>query len=104
MSKETMVLIHVFVKTKVNVIGEFEQALREVVDDARKTMGCIKYEWYRVPDSHGEYVIYGEFDAKENFEKYLNSTVVKRIGDELIPLLDTPPAFKHYEATILEGG
>jgi quinol monooxygenase YgiN len=75
-----------------------------VVGDARKTAGCIKYEWYRVPDSHQEYVIYGEFDATENFEKCLNSAVVKRVGDELMPLLDAPPAFKHYEATVLERG
>lgn len=99
-----MILIHVFVKTKGNVIGEFERALREVVGDARETAGCIKYEWYRVPDSQQEYVIYGEFDAKENFEKYLNSAVVKRIEDELMPLLDAPPAFKHYNATVLESG
>ncbi len=98
-----MVLIHVSVQTKGNVVSEFERTLRAVVADARKTAGCIKYEWYRVPDSPQEYVIYGEFDAKENFEKYLNSAVVKRIGDELIPLLDAPPTFKHYEATILEG-
>jgi hypothetical protein len=43
-------------------------------------------------------------DTKENFEKYLKSAVVQRIGAELIPLLGAPPAFKHYEATILEEG
>ncbi len=98
-----MILIHVSVKTKGNVVNEFERTLREVVDDARKTAGCIKYEWYRVPDSPQGYVIYGEFDVKENFEKYLNSAVVKRIGAELIPLLDARPEFKHYEATVLAG-
>jgi len=98
-----MILIHVSVQTKKGVAGEFERTLREVVDDARKTAGCLKYEWYRVPDSPQRYVILGEFDAKENFATYLSSAVVKRIGAELIPLLDAPPAFKHYEATILKG-
>jgi quinol monooxygenase YgiN len=83
--------------------NEFERTLREVVDDARETTGCIRYEWYRVPESPQEYVIYGEFDAKAHFEKYLNSAVVKRIGDELMPLLAAPPAFKHYNATIFES-
>jgi hypothetical protein len=46
--------------------------------------------------------MYGEFDTKENFEKYLNSAAVRRIGDELMPLLETPPELKHYDATILE--
>jgi len=98
-----MILIHVSVKTKENVASEFERTLRQVVDDAHKTAGCVKYEWYRIPDSPKGYVIYGEFDSKENFEKYLNSAVVKRIGDELIPLLDAPPEFKHYEATVFES-
>jgi quinol monooxygenase YgiN len=98
-----MIVIHVSVKTKGNIGSEFERTLREVVDDAHRTAGCIKYEWYRVPDSPQEYVIYGEFDTKENFEKYLNSAVVKRIGEELIPLLNAPPAFQHYEATLLES-
>lgn len=98
-----MVLIHVSVEIKEDSAGEFEQTLRHVVADARKTAGCVKYEWYRVPDSPEGYVIYGEFDSKENFEKYLNSAVVKRIGDELMPLLAGPPEFKHYEATVFEG-
>jgi hypothetical protein len=34
----------------------------------------------------------------------LNSTVVQRIGAELIPLLAAPPAFQHYQAIILEEG
>ncbi len=98
-----MVLIHVSVKTKGNVVGEFERTLRAVVNDARQTTGCLKYEWYRVPDSPEAYIIYGEFDAKEHFAHYLNSAVVKRIGAELMPLLEAPPTFTHYEATILEG-
>lgn len=99
-----MVVIHVSVQANDGVTSEFEQILRGVVDDARKTAGCVKYEWYRIPDQPQQYVAYGEFDTKENFEKYLNSAVVQRIGAELIPLLATPPAFKHYEATILESG
>lgn len=97
-----MVIAHVSVKIKENTASEFEQTVREVVDAVRKTAGCVKNEWYRVPDAPQRYVFYGEFDSKENFEKYLNSAVVKRIGDELIPLLDAPPEFKHYEAAILE--
>jgi quinol monooxygenase YgiN len=98
-----MILIHVSVQTKEAMAGEFERILRQVVADARKTPGCAKYEWYRLSDAPEGYVIYAEFDSKENFEEYLNSAIVKRIGDELIPLLDALPEFKHYEATILEG-
>jgi len=98
-----MVLIHVSVTAKEDMVSVFERALRGVVDDARQTAGCVKYEWYRAPDSSQGYVIYGEFDAKEHFEAYLNSAVVQRIGAELMPLLAAKPEFTHYEASILEG-
>lgn len=98
-----MIVIHVSVKIKEDVANELERIAREVVGAARQLTGCLMYEWYRVPDSPRRYDFYGEFDSKENFEKYLESAVVKRIGDELIPLLAAPPEFKHYEATILES-
>lgn len=99
-----MIVAYVSVKTKENATNNFERTLREIQTDVRKMVGCVKNEWYRVPDSPQRYVIYGEFDTRENFEKYLDSAIVKRIGDELIPLLEAPPEFKHYEATILESG
>ena len=59
-------------------------------------MAWAYFTWYHIPDTPQGYVIYGEFDSEKNFKKYLNSAVVKSIGDELIPLLDAPPKFKHY--------
>ena len=97
-----MVLIHVSVKTREDVVNKFECTLREVVRNAGKVAGCIKYEWYRIPDSPQGYAIYGEFNSQEDFEEYLNSSIVQQIGAELIPLLVSPPDFKHYTATILE--
>jgi quinol monooxygenase YgiN len=98
-----MILIHVSVMVKEEAVSAFERALRGVVDDARQTAGCVKYEWYRAADTRQRYVIYGEFETKEHFEAYLNSAVVERIGVELIPLLTTKPEFKHYEASVLEA-
>jgi quinol monooxygenase YgiN len=98
-----MIVIHVRVKVKRTADKDFEQVLREVVAEARRTTGCQQYEWYRHPDNAQDYAILGEYDGKENFVNYLNSAVVKRIESELIPLLDAPPEFKHYEATIFES-
>jgi len=98
-----MVLIHVSVKTKEDMANVFEHKLSEIVTDARKTKGCVKYEWYRVPDSATRYIIFGEFDSEANFGDYLNSDIVKRIGKELIPLLEGKPEFKHYQANILKS-
>jgi len=55
-------------------------------------MAWAYFTRYHIPDTPQGYVIYGEFDSKESFEKHLNSAVVKSIGDELIPLLDAPPS------------
>lgn len=97
-----MIVIHVSARVKEETVMNFEQSLRGVVEDARRTPGCLMYEWYRDPDVSSHFIIYGEFDAEDNFEAYLNSPVVKRIGEELIPLIADGPQFKHYKATLLE--
>lgn len=98
-----MIVIHVSVQVKESARHEFERLLRDVVEAARIMAGCNQYEWYRFPDSPLEFAIFGEFDSKETFENYLSSAVVKRIGEELIPRLDAPPTFKHYEAKVFES-
>ena len=98
-----MIVVYVSVRTKESTFGDFEQILSEIQNEVRRMAGCIKNEWYRDPHTSRRYVMYGEFDTKKHFEHYLNSSLVKRIGDELLPLLDAPPEFKHYEATILES-
>lgn len=97
-----MIVVYVAVRAKENAAGEFERIIREIQADIRMMPGCVKQEWYRAPDSPRRYLVYGEFDTQENFEKYLDSAAVKRIGDELMPLLEAPPDFRHYRATLLE--
>jgi quinol monooxygenase YgiN len=98
-----MIVAYVSVKTKENTASDFERLIHEIQSAIRNMTGCVKNEWYRDPQTPLRYIVYGEFDTRENFENYLNSAVVKRIGDELIPLLAAPPEFKHYSATILAG-
>ena len=98
-----MIVAYVAVKTKEQAASEFERIIREIQADVRQMTGCVKNEWYRDPDAPQRYVMYGEFDAHENFEKYLKSPIVTRIASELMPLLVTPPEFKHYDATIIDG-
>ncbi|MDX1939594.1 MAG: antibiotic biosynthesis monooxygenase [Saprospiraceae bacterium] len=99
-----MILIHVSVQPQIALTVDFEQVLNEIVLEARRVPGCLKYEWYRATDAPNSYVIFGEFDTKAHFEQYLQSNVVKRIGRELIPLLETKPAFKHYEGAVFKEG
>ena len=97
-----MVVIHVSAGVKDETVTNFEQSLREVIEDARRTTGCLKYDWYRDPDVSSHFIIYGEFDSEDNFRAYLKSPVVERISEELLPLIEGGPQFKHFKATVLE--
>lgn len=98
-----MIVVYVSVQTKDDLGEEFVRRISDIQADIRKMQGCLKNEWYPHPESPQRFVIYGEFDSLENFENYLQSQAVKRIGDELMPLLAVPPDFRHYQATLLEG-
>jgi quinol monooxygenase YgiN len=98
----SVVVIQVSVKAKSESVDRFEQVLREVVGQARGEPGCCRYEWYRSPDAEREVFIYGEFESEDVFAEYRKGPVVKRIGQELIPLLESRPSFKHFRATVLE--
>ena len=98
-----MIVVYVAVKIRQGTSSKFERILSEIQREVRKMPGCVKYEWYSVPNDPERYITYGEFLTQEDFENYLNSASVKRINDELIPLLEIPPEFKHYQATLLES-
>lgn len=99
-----MVTLHVTAKPKSGRSNQLESTLRSIVKDALGVQGCVKYEWYRVGDKDSSFVVYGEFDDRESFNSYRNSNVVKRIGREILPLLESKPAFKHFEAELFESG
>jgi quinol monooxygenase YgiN len=97
-----MIVVHVSVQTKDDASAEFVRRISDIQADILKMQGCLRNEWYHHPASPQHFVMYGEFDSTENFESYLNSHAVKRIGEELMPLLAAPPDFRHYQATLLE--
>jgi len=98
-----MIVIYVAVTTKSDTAAEFERVISEIQRDVRTMAGCVKQEWYRDAEIPQRYLVYGEFDSQENFDSYLSSNVVKRIGTDVMPLLEGPPEFRHYSATLLEG-
>jgi quinol monooxygenase YgiN len=99
-----VILIQVSVRAKPENLERLQQTLRQVVAEARHSPGCLRYEWYRSPDVEREMFVYAEFDSDEAFAQYRKGPVVKRIGEQLIPLLEARPSFKHFNATILEQG
>lgn len=98
-----MIVVYVAVKTKADAAGTFERILSEIQADVRQMPGCVRNEWYPDPASPRRYVSYGEFDTLEHFEAYLRSPAVERIGAELLPLLEGPPDFRHYNAALIDG-
>jgi quinol monooxygenase YgiN len=97
-----VIVVQVSVRAKPDNVERLEQLLREVVEDARQAPGCLRYDWYRSPDADHDLFIYAEFASHDAFAQYRKGPVVKKIGDQLIPLLDGRPLFKHFSATILE--
>lgn len=96
-----MIVAYVAVKTRDGEGSEFERIIGEIQAQVRQLAGCVKNEWFRDPETPQRYVMYGEFDTQAHFQDYLNSPLVQRIQNELIPLLAVPPEFKHYEASEL---
>jgi quinol monooxygenase YgiN len=99
-----VIVVQVSVRAKPEHVERLEQLLRQVVTEARQLPGCIRYDWYRSPDTEREMFGYAEFDSDEAFAQYRKGPVVKKIGEQLIPLLETRPSFKHLSATVLEQG
>ena len=97
-----MIVVQVSVRAKPDNVERLEQLLRQVVTEARQLPGCVRYDWYRSPDADGEKFVYAEFDSDDAFARYRKGSVVKTIGEQLIPLLETRPSFKHFSATVLE--
>lgn len=99
-----MIVVQVSVRAKREQADQLERILREVVGEARQLKGCMRYEWYRSPDLERGVFVYAEFDSEESFADYRRGPVVKKIGERLIPMLEAPPSFKHFSATVLQQG
>ena len=97
-------MVQVSARAKPEHADQLEQVLREVVGEARQLEGCMRYEWYRSPDIEREVFVYAEFDSDEAFAGYRRGPVVKKIGEQLMPLLEAPPSYKHFSATVLQQG
>lgn len=99
-----VIVVQVQVRAKPGNVERLEQALRDVVNDARREPGCLCYEWYRSPDVAGAVFVYAEFESDDAFAEYRKGPVVKKIVEQVLPLLETRPSFKHFSAAILEQG
>jgi len=97
-----VIVVQVSVRAKPDSVDSLEQLLRQVATEARQLPGCVRYDWYRSPDAERDMFIYAEFASDEAFAQYRKGPVVKKIGEQLIPLLETRPSFKHFSATVLE--
>jgi quinol monooxygenase YgiN len=97
-----VIVVQVSVRANPDTVERLEQTLRHVVGEARQTPGCLRYDWYRSPDAEREMFVYAEFDSEVAFVRYRRGPIVKKIGEQLIPLLEAPPSFKHFSATVLE--
>ena len=98
-----MIVVQVSVRAKPENAERLEPIVRNVVGEARQSTGCVRCDWYRSPDDERDVFVYAEFDSDEAFAQYRKGPVVK-IGEQVIPLLEGRPSFKHFSATVLEQG
>lgn len=99
-----MIVVQVSVESKPENAERVEELLREVVDEALQAPGCLSYGWYRSPDIDREIFVYAEFESEDAFTRYRKGPVVKKIGEQVLPLLERRPSFKHLRATVMEQG
>lgn len=99
-----MVLIQVSVTAKPEHHDSLQQVLQEVIAAARRVEGCLRYEWFRDPDHDRRVFVYAEFESEAAFAAYRQGPVVRMIVDQLLPLLEAHPSFKHFRATVFEQG
>ena len=81
---------------------DLEAVLRDVVRAARQCRGCLRYEWFQVPDGERQYFAYAEFSSADAFAEYRQGPVVRLIVEKALPLLESRPAFTHFRAVVLE--
>ena len=99
-----MILMHIEVAAKPNLVSFLEIALAQVAASVREQEGCLKYQWLRVPASPAEFVVYAEFESREAFEAYQQGRLVRKVELEMIPLLAALPRHKHFEAEVISQG
>ena len=99
-----MIVVQVSVLAKPESVAQLQQTLRQVVAEARLSPGCLRYDWYRSPDAEREIFVYTEFESDEAYAQYRKGPVARKIGEQLIPLLEAQPSFKRFSATVLEQG
>jgi quinol monooxygenase YgiN len=103
-SMQEMIVLQVSMTAKDAHTTDLEGVLRDVVRAARQCRGCLRYEWFRMPENDRQYFAYGEFASADAFAEYRQGPVVRMIVETLMPLLESRPGFTHFRATVMEHG
>lgn len=70
LASEEMIVLQGSMTAREAHAGDLEGVLRDVVGAARQCRGCLRYEWFQVPDSERRYFAYGEFSSADAFAEY----------------------------------
>lgn len=97
-----MIVIFISVITTTENKDRFVTNLSRVTEYAKKTNGCISYEYFINPTDSNRFAIYAEFNSEENFLLYRKSEIMQMITNDLIPFLIEKPKFKHIRSEVFE--
>ncbi len=97
-----MFIVRILFNIKSDQVAEFKQVAQEVVALGRQMTGCRYYEIFAAQSTPNAYLLYEEWDTKENFYAFKASATFKEIGDKLTPSLDGAPSSIYFSADIVE--
>jgi quinol monooxygenase YgiN len=79
---------------------DFKKKAQKVADLGRQQPGCLYYEIFAAQSKPNSYLLYEEWERKEDFDVFKMSAEFKYIGEQLTQSLDGAPTYTYYSADI----
>ena len=97
-----MIVIRVLLKVKPEEKQNFVSIFKTHVTDSRKFDGCVQYGIFEdIQDDH-TYILYEEWETRQNFDHYRNSDYFKQSGEKIFPMIEGSPTSAYFTAEAFE--
>src|SRR5258708_22709240 len=93
-----MLIVHILFTVKPTEHATLQQIMQECIALAGSMPGCRTYGFFADQSKTNAYLLYEEWENKENFDAYKASSVFKEVGNKLTPLLAGAPASTYFLA------
>ncbi|CAF0853904.1 unnamed protein product [Didymodactylos carnosus] len=80
-------------------VSQVKQTLQELIDETRKSEGCIKYELFQNINDKHQLTFIEQWESEETLDKHTQSEYLKAAQDKIKDALTKPPDVKRYKHT-----